>query len=176
MEIEFEGQYDKEQYLRAVKTVITPSKRSTIVRILVFVAAAVAITLLYVIGMRDGELNEIENNRVRLALFAGLLLSISLATPYFGIRSTTERLWNKPSVQRLKAGRVTAEGITYGDKLKPWSSYIRKYVFEDMILLLTTDEGMSLLPRSFFRDERDWKQFSQMVEQYAVNAKNRIVE
>lgn len=172
MDIEFEGQFEQDQYIRAIKKVITPSKLSTILRAAAFLAALALIIYLYFHGMQDGALNQIENNRVRLSLFGGGLLTLYLVTPYLGINSTANRLWKKPSVQRVKTGTISTEGITYGDKLKPWGHYIRKYIYPDMVLLLTADEGMSLLPRQFFRDEMDWKRFLQMVEQYAVNAKH----
>ena len=171
MDIDFEGQFEKEQYLRAVKMVITPPKRATIIRSLIFAAVFIFLIVMIVSGVRDGTVTAIENNRIRLSLFATIAMGVYFTTPYLGINSTAKRLWDKPSVQQVKSGSVSVQGITYGDKLKPWDSYTRKFVTDDMVLLLTSDEGMSLLPKHFFRDEMDWKRFRQMVDQYAVNAK-----
>jgi hypothetical protein len=171
MDIEFEGQYNQEEYLRAVKIVITPPRRATIIRSVIFAAMLILLIVIIVSGVKDGTVSAVENNRIRLSLFATVALGIYLATPYLGINSTAKRLWSKPSVQQARTGKVSPEGIAYGDKLKTWDSFIRKYVTGDMVLLLTADEGMSLLPKHFFRDDMDWKRFLQMVEQYAVNAK-----
>lgn len=176
MEIDFEGQYDQALYMRAVKTVITPSTRSTILRIVAFVAVLAGIIYLYFMGMQDGALNEIDSNRIKMAAFFGLCLTAYLALPYLTANSTANRLWKRPSVHKLKTGQISTQGITYGDHLKTWNSFVRKYIFPDMVLLITADEGMSLLQRSFFRDEMDWKRFLQMVEQYAVKAKNYSVK
>lgn len=176
MEIDFEGQYDQALYMRAIKTVITPSTRSTILRIVAFVAVLAGIAYLYFHGMQDGSLSEIDGNRIKMAAFFGLCLTAYLALPYLTINSNVKRLWKRPSVHKLKTGKVSPEGITYGDRLKTWESYVRKYIFDDMVLLITADEGMSLLQRSFFRDEMDWKRFLQMVDQYAVKAKNYSVK
>jgi hypothetical protein len=176
MDIQFEGQYDQKLYTRAIKMVITPPVRSTIIRIVVFMAALAGVAYLYFSGMQDGALGEIETNRVKLAAFFSLVLALYLVTPYLTINSTVKRLWKRPSVQRVKSGTVSTEGITYGDRLKTWDSYIRKYVFEDMVMLITNDSGMSLIQRDFFQDEMDWKRFLQMVAQYAVKARDYQVK
>lgn len=172
MNIDFEGQYQEDQYVRAIRMVITPSLKSTLLRVGAFIVTAVVVFLIYSHGMQDGQFDEIDTNRFRLALFVGGLLTVYLITPYIGITATAKRLWKKPSVQKVKSGTITEEGITYGDRLKPWVSYCRKYISEDMVLLITGDQGMSLLPRQFFKEESDWRQFREMVEKYAVKAKN----
>lgn len=172
MDIEYEGQFQQDQYFRAVRAILTPPLRITIIRSIIFLVAAVAIAFLYFYNMRDGTISEIENNRFRLALFGGGFITLNLITPYIGITANAKRLWKKPLTQRLKSGRISPEGITSGDKLTPWTSYTRKYIYDDMVLLLTGTAGMSLLPRQFFRDEMDWKRFRQMVDQYTANAKN----
>lgn len=172
MDIEFEGQYQQEEYIRAVKMIITPSKRSTIVRSAIFITALVIVAIIIISGAQDGTFNSVENNRTRLGLFALAAMAVYLGTPYLGINSTANRLWGKPSVQQMRTGKIAPEGITYGDKLKTWDHFIRKYVAKDMVVLITADEGMSLLPRHFFRDEMDWRRFLQMIEQYAQNAKD----
>ncbi|GAP12940.1 hypothetical protein LARV_00680 [Longilinea arvoryzae] len=171
MNIEFEGQYKEEQYIRAIKMVITPSRKSTILRIAAFIVAAVVVFLVYNHGMQDGQFDEIDSNRFRLALFFGGLLTVYLITPYIGITATAKRLWKKPSVQKVKSGSISDEGITYNDRLKPWDSFRRKYLSDDMVLLITGDQGMSLLPRQFFKEESEWRRFREMVDQYAVKAK-----
>lgn len=172
MDIEFEGQFTQQQYYRAIRAILTPPIRSTLIRVAIFLAVATGIGLLYFYAMQDGALSEIENNRMRLALFAGGLLTVYLITPYIGITANAKRLWAKPAAQRLRTGRISPEGVTNADKLTPWNAYTRKYMYDDMVLLLTAGGGMSLLPRQLFRDEMDWKRFRQMVGQYAVNAKD----
>lgn len=171
MDIEFEGQLKEDQYIRAVKDILTPPLRSTLIRIAIFIIAAAAVAFLFIYNQRDGAITEIENNRQRLALFAGGFLTLYLVTPYIGITHNAKNLWKKPAAQRVRTGRISPEGITYGDKMTTWDSYTRKYQYDDMVLLLTARGGMALLPRQFFRDEMDWKRFRQMVTQYAVNAK-----
>lgn len=172
MDIEYEGQFQQDQYYRAVRAILTPPLRSTLIRLAVFIAIAAAVAYLFYANLRDGTVSEIENNRQRLALFAGGIATLYLVTPYVGITSNAKRLWKKPATQRVRSGRISPEGITSGEKLTPWTSYTRKYIYDDMVLLLTASGGMSLLPRQFFRDEMDWKRFRQMVDQYATNAKN----
>lgn len=171
MDIDFEGQLKEDQYIRAVKDILTPPLRSTLIRIAIFIIAAAAVAFLFIYNQRDGAVSEIENNRQRLALFAGGFLTLYLIVPYIGITHNAKNLWKKPAAQRVRTGRISPEGITYGDKLTTWDSYTRKYQYDDMMLLLTARGGMSLLPRHFFRDEMDWKRFLQMIEQYALNAK-----
>ena len=172
MDIEFEGQLQQDQYIRAVKDILTPPLRSTLIRLAIFLVAAAAVAYLFIYNQRDGVISEIENNRQRLALFAGGFLTLYLIAPYIGITRNAKNLWKKPAARRVRSGRVSPEGITYGDKLTAWESYTRKYQYDDMVLLLTARGGMSLLPRQFFRDEMDWKRFRQMVDQNAVNAKD----
>ena len=171
MDIEFEGQLKEDQYIRAVKDILTPPMRSSLIRLAIFLVVARSVAYLFIYNQRDGAVTEIENNRQRLALFAGGFLTLYLIVPYIGITRNAKNLWKKPAAQRVRTGRISPEGITYGDKMTTWDSYTRKYQYDDMVLLLTARGGMALLPRQFFRDEMDWKRFLQMIEQYALNAK-----
>jgi hypothetical protein len=93
MDIEFEGQLKEDQYIRAVKDILTPPLRSSLIRLAIFLVVAAAIAFLFIYNQRDGAITEIENNRQRLALFAGGFLTLYLIVPYIGITHNATKPW-----------------------------------------------------------------------------------
>jgi hypothetical protein len=62
---------------------------------------------------------------------------------------------------------VSSQGITYnlanGRKERLWDQFAKIQKNDKFIALLTPDGALSLLPRSFFKNENDWK----IVQQWA---------
>lgn len=71
MDIEFQGEYTKEQYFRAVRLAGRPSKRSLIWRIAIFVLFAGLLIAYAVAAGQDGERTAAESTRLVRYLVTG---------------------------------------------------------------------------------------------------------
>ncbi len=81
MEIEFQGQYEKQQYFKAVCLAGKPSKRSTILRILLFLGFSGLLIGLAVVTMRDSEAMGYEISKIFRRLFTVLVLAYFIFQP-----------------------------------------------------------------------------------------------
>lgn len=171
MDIEFQGQFEKSQYLEAIRLAGTPKKWSTIWRVILFVGFTALAAVYAFTAMQDGEAAGNEISRFIRYGLAIAVLGYFIFRPYIAIRQTANRLWNDPLVRRTIQGTVSSQGITYGTLTTPWSDFAFKHVTDDLVVLLTADRTMSALPHSFFRDESDWQRFRQMVEHHVMVAK-----
>lgn len=171
MDIDFQGQFEKGQYLEAIRLAGTPKKWSTAWRVILFVGFTALAAFYAFTAMQDGEAT---GNEIFRFIRYGLAIAVFgyfIFRPYIAIHQTANRLWNDPLVRRPIHGTVSSRGITYGTLTTPWSDFTFKHVTDDLVVLLTADRSMSALPRSFFRDESDWQRFRQMVEQHVMAAK-----
>ncbi|HEY9087675.1 MAG TPA: hypothetical protein VIO36_05860 [Anaerolineaceae bacterium] len=171
MDIEFQGEYTKEQYFRAVRLAGRPSKRSLIWRIAIFVLFAGLLIAYAVAAGQDGERTAAESTRLVRYLVTGGLLAYFVAAPFIKTEQTAAKLWSDPLVRRRLSGYVSGLGITVGSYTEPWEKFAWKYLTDDLVVLVTGERTMSLLPRSFFRDEADWRAFREMVDHRVVVAK-----
>ncbi|MCP4614023.1 MAG: hypothetical protein GY845_35500, partial [Planctomycetes bacterium] len=155
MEIEFQGQYEKQQYFKAIYLAGKPSKRSTILRILLFLGFTGLLIGLAVVTMRDSEVTGYEISKIFRHLFTVLVLAYFIFQPYIKIYTTANCLWRDPLIRRKITGSVSNQGISYGTYYnQEWDSFIIKRETKDMVVFLTADRTMSLFPRHFFKDDR----------------------
>jgi len=171
MEIEFQGQYTKEEYLCAIRTIGKPSKWGMALRIL-FLLLSVSLVIYYAVTtIQGGGFSGAETSRLIRYLITMSILGYLVAKPYLDIRATAAKLWNDPLVQRRIRGRVDSLCVTYENYTQNWDGFAYKLVADDMVILMTADRTMSLLPRHFFRDENDWRIFRQLVDQRVIVAR-----
>lgn len=171
MEIEFQGQYTKEEYLRAIRIIGKPSKWGMALRIL-FLLLSVGLVIYYAVTtIQGGGFTGSETSRLVRYLITMSILGYLVAKPYLDIRATAAKLWNDPLVQRPVSGRVDSLGVTYENYTQNWDGFAYKFLTDDLVILMTTDRTMSLLPRHFFRAESDWRMFRQLVDQRVIVAK-----
>ncbi len=167
MEIEFSGQPDKETYFKAIRWIFKPSKKSTLIRVAVFVSFT-ALYLVVVFGaVQEGDTSAYEISRLIRHLFTVLLLGYILVQPAINSYRKANSLWNDPSSRRHRTGRVSPLGVLIDpmtDWMR-WETFIRVDSRPDYIVLLTASRMFILLQRSFFRDEQEWKLVQNMVAQ-----------
>jgi hypothetical protein len=167
MEIEFYGKYDKADFYQAVALVNKPSRRSTIIRIGIVVILT-ALYAIYFVSMATKEnLSTFDVARAgRHVISIGIILYF-LLQPYISAYQAATKLWKIPAVQAPFGGFVSSQGITYnlanGRKERLWDQFAKIQKNDKFIALLTPDGALSLLPRSFFKNENDWK----IVQQWA---------
>lgn len=171
MNIEFAGQFEKNQYLKAIQLAGKPKTWSTIWRTALFIVLTGLIIALFVAAKQEGDLSGYRLSRLGRGLIGIALLAYFIFMPYINIYRTANRLWNDPLARRPIHGSVSGLGITFDTQTTPWDEFAFKHVTDDLVVLVTADRVMSALPRSFFRNEDDWRHFRQMVEQYVVAAR-----
>ncbi len=171
MDIEFQGQFERNQYLEAIRLAGTPKKWSTVWRVILFVGFTALAAFYAFTAMQDGEAAGSEIARFVRYGFGIVVLGYFIFRPYITIQQTANRLWNDPLLRRTIQGTVSSQGITFGKLTTPWNDFAFKHVTDDLVVLLTADRTMSALPRSFFKDESDWQRFRQMIEHYVIVAK-----
>lgn len=167
MEIEFSGQPNKDIYFKAIRWIYKPTKKSTMIRVAVFVGFT-ALYLVVVFGaIQEGDTSTYEISRLIRHLITVLLLGYILVQPAINSYRKASSLWSDPSSRRHRTGRVSPLGVVI-DPLKDWmkwETFTRVESKPDYIVLLTASRMFVLLQRSFFRDEQEWKLVQNMVAQ-----------
>jgi hypothetical protein len=168
MEIEFQGQYDKATLFKAVQLANKPSKRNTILRIS-FAVLIVALFVAYAIAIANKDsLSSFEIFRSGRHLITIPFLLYFLLQPYISAYQTTNNLWKSPFMRAPMQGVVSSQGIVYGVSVgrteTPWGKFAKKQVTNNLIVLLTDDGILSILPRHFFKTENDWQIVTQWVK------------
>jgi len=163
MQINFQGQYDKKLFFRAVALANRlPKDRQRWLSI----ALVIAVGALGVLVYRIITSGDFWDNLVYLlaAVFMIGVVGWIFLRPYFAAR----KMWNNPGTRRPLQGRVTSQGITYvlpeGENFIPWKRFTRLQKNDDLLTLVRGDGLLLVFPRSFFQNERDWKKFVQLVE------------
>lgn len=110
--------------------------------------------------------------RTLLSLFTAFCV---LLVPYFRSWRTAAQLWRDPSIQALQSGAVTSSGIMYrssrSQKEYKWQQYSKKQIEPDMIVLLTVDGILTVLPCDFFKSDADWERVKQLADFNVVEPK-----
>jgi len=167
MEIEFSGQPDKDIYFKAIRWIYKPSKKSTMIRVAVFVIFAALYIALVVLAFQEDAISPYESEKLLRHLITFLLLGYILFQPAINAYRKATSLWKDPSSRRHRTGRVSPLGVVI-DPLKDWmkwETFIRVESKTDYIVLFTASRTFVLLQRSFFRDEQEWKLTQNMVAQ-----------
>jgi len=162
MQIIFQGQYEQNMFFKAVALANRQPKNRQ--RLLSFLLV-IAIGSLGVIAYRILTSGDLLGNVVYLAaaIFMGGLVGQILLRPYFVAR----KLWTNPGTQRPLKGLATNLGITYllpeGDNFIAWTRINRLQQTDDLLTLVRNDGLLLVFPRGFFKSQRDWQEFSKLV-------------
>lgn len=168
MQIEFQGQYTRNLFFRAVALANRPPKnRLRLLSILMVIAIGASGVILYRI-ITSGDW---VGNIVYLAaaiFMGGYSLSVFLR-PYFAAR----KLWANPGTQRPLKGTINKLGIQYvfpeGKVTMAWKDLYRPQKTKILVTLIRRKDGLLVIfPRDFFKRERDWQRFQIRVDDSVV--------
>lgn len=174
MEIEFQGQYNKKSFYRAVALAGKPTRRDRAQSAVFSLILAVLTVAVIVNILIDGtqQTAPFRTLRILLSLFTA---SCVLLVPYLRSWRTATQLWRDPSIQALQSGAVTSSGIVYrssrSQKEYKWQQYSKKQIESEMIVLLTADGILTVLLREFFKCDADWERVKQLVDFNVVEPK-----
>lgn len=175
MEIEFQGQYDKDTILRAVKLANKPSKGVFLLRIgLAVLILCIFVAYLISIASKD-SLSSFEMFRSGRHLITIPVLLYFLLQPYISSRQTASSLWKNPVMQKPLQGVISAQGIAYvssstGRRETGWDKFAKKQMTDNLIVLLTADGVLYFFPRYFFKTDNDWRVVVQWVNSKVLEA------
>jgi hypothetical protein len=166
MEIEFSGHYQKEIYFKSIRWIYRPSNRSLILRIAVFVVFSALYIAAIVMALQEDGSSSFELARIGRHLITFLLLGYILAQPFINSFRKATELWNDPVIRRNITGRVSTMGVMIdpGKDWIMWDRFVKVNKTPEAITLLTASRMFVLLPRSFFKEERDWKMVQNIVD------------
>ena len=171
MDIKFKGNYDKKEYFQPIYLAGKPTRRSTLWRVILFVAFTGIYIALVIHVLQDSDPSAHDQFRLIRHFFTILLLAYFIFLPYIRIYTTASRLWRDPLVRRALHGTISNQGISYGTHTLAWEEILTRREQEDMVVLLTNDRTMALLPRHFFQSSEDWNHFRQLVDHKVVEAR-----
>jgi hypothetical protein len=164
MDIEISGEYERHGYFRAIAWIFRPSRRDLLLRIGAFVlfGGLYALTVLH--SLQDDGQTTFENARLARHLITFAFLGYIVVQPYLTAYRAAASLWRDPLVRRRITGRVNNVGVTIDPMKDPltWDQFIKINNAPDMTVLLTTTRTFVLLPRAFFKDQRDWDTFQRI--------------
>lgn len=159
MELEFNGQYEKSAYFKAIQWIYKPSKRVSIIRIGAFILFLVLYVAYLVTAFSQEGVSAFELSRVFRYLFTFLILAYFLLQPYIRAYLSASRLWADPITRRKISGRISGIGIQFlpSDDWMPWDQFVKVHKSIDMVVLLTATWSFVILPRQFFQSDKDWE-------------------
>jgi len=167
MEIQFQGQYDKKLFFRAVKLANQPTRNQRRFIVIMAIFAIVAIGLMIYRIIQTGDLI---GNVILLggALISGCIVAWIFLIPYF----TAQKMWANPGTRRKLKGNISNQGITYilesGLNEIIWERFNRVRYKEDFIALVRNDGLLVIFPQQFFKKASDWRKFMKLVEKKLV--------
>jgi hypothetical protein len=162
MQINFQGQYNRDLFFRAVALANRPPKNRQ--RLLSFLLV-ISIGSFGVVIYRVISSGDLLGNIVYLAaaIFMGGLVSQILLRPYFVAR----KMWEKPGTRRPLKGFADSQGLTYqlleGDNHILWARINRLQQIDNLLTLVRNDGLLLVFPRGFFKNQNDWQEFNKLV-------------
>lgn len=175
MEIQFQGQYDKQTIFDAVRMANKPTLRSSLIRIgAAVLMGAILIANIGVIASKESGSAVDDSRLIRMVLSLFILLYF-LLQPYLSSYSTASGLWKDSGMQKPLQGAISSRGVTFYSSTvlrreSEWNKFARKRVTEKLIVLLADDGVLTILPRSFFSTDQDWQIAQQWVQSNVVDA------
>ncbi len=167
MQINFQGQYDKDLFFRAVALANRPPKNR---QRLLSVMLVIAIGGVGVIGYRIITSGDWGGNIVYLAaaIFMGGFVARIFLRPYFAAR----KLWADPGTQRPLKGTVNKQGVNYvfpqGEITIEWGQFNRLQKTDDLVTLVRKDGLLVVFPRHFFKSANNWQKFNKLVDSKVI--------
>jgi hypothetical protein len=162
MEVNFAGQYTKQDFLQAQRIHYMPSP---VVRVLC-ITAIVAVVAIYIAQFflrQPGRL--IDELGILLPAF---IIIYVLAMPFLLPFSTTSQILKDPDFQAPISGTVDENGVKLVAKRSTsemkWELYIRAIQKEYFVMLYQPNKWYNLFPRRFFHTNSDWEEFLNLVK------------
>lgn len=168
MEISFRGQYDKNLFYKSVMLANQPPRNRRFVHSFMLAFIAVAIVVLVIRLIETGDILS-HAMYITVVMLIGAFLGRSYLQPYLA----AGRMWSNPSVRRRLTGVVTKKGIEYrleaGNNEILWERFNRVRKASNLITLVTREGLLVIFPRSFFKNEGDWRKFERLIDTKIVS-------
>jgi hypothetical protein len=174
VDIPFRGQFDKTTYFKAFALASRPEKKRLVLPIsAAILLVAILIALVVMFFTKDSQTNWDVARLAKHAIWTPIMLFF-LLKPLIGPYFTANRLWKDPIVRLPVSGSASELGIRYMHLASHpveigWNRFVKKAVTDDLIVLLTVDGALSILPHGFFDNQQDWEMMKNLI-------KSRIVE
>lgn len=169
MEIEFQGLYTRDDIFKGVKLANQPTRRQATIRIgLSFLVITLFVILAIGTAVDQPESSFEIVRSIRHFIMLPVLLYF-LLLPYISSYSAAVTLWKHPLMRHPQNGSVTSQGITListirGQTETTWEKFAKKKMTDGLIVLVSDDGVLSLLPRHFFKTETDWSTARKLVD------------
>jgi hypothetical protein len=166
MKIEFEGSYDKKTIRKKTALAEQPSRKFLIRQIFLVIFLALILAFLVVIIYQSKKYFSSTSFFAVVLLFFIYYVIQPYIAPYLAvIQSSIES--KETSFRR---GTISSEGIKYISKDNvetiPWNTIYRAKQTDNLIILFVEYSPSIAFPRSFFKNEGDWRQFRRWVDFY----------
>jgi hypothetical protein len=168
MQIEFYGSYQKKPYFRAVSLIDKPSSPSAWLRILFFLGFT-AVNIVMIINNFQTEAAS------KISILIGQLITFTVVVsftfqPYIKAFTQARKDWSDPITHLPIQGIVSEQGVIFNpgtnQQAIDWTSFTKMEKTADFVALVTADENMVLLQRSFFQSDPEWQTLHQWIENY----------
>jgi len=175
MEIEFQGQYDKATVFKAVYLANKPSKRNSLIRIVLTVLFVVIYAAYFLTVASKESLSSFEMLRSSRHLITLPIIAYFLLQPHISSYIAATNLWRNPTMTKPLTGVISGQGVAYisltkGRREITWEKFTKSQTTDNLIVLLTADGILSFFPRHFFKTDNDWKRVQQWVDFKVVEA------
>jgi len=163
MEINFQGQYEKGVFFKAVKLANQPvGNQKRFLGFMFLFAVGALILLIY----RIVETGDFAGNAILLVTAVIMVIVVSgiFLRPWIA----AQKMWANPGTRRVLKGQVTSRGIVYvlneGRNEILWDRIIRVRKTEGVVTLVRNDGLLLIFPQKFFKRTSDWRKFVKLVE------------
>lgn len=161
MQIHISGTYDRETFFRAVSLFSRPVLWAAALRILLALLVLIVIAIGTYGTIASGQMVLADAARLFFRDGAMLVLVYALLNPFIDPYFVARKQWQQAATLSPLAGTINSQEIilntTGGSRTIGWEQVKRKRLSEDLIILLTADSDLTILPRSFFTSDADWQ-------------------
>jgi len=173
MEVTFNGTYDKEMFIEAMRL----TERQTVLgKVFRYLALGLAILVIggslyawFTEGMDSADLPRLARN-----IITALIIGYYYFSNILSRRSLLAKLFDS-TPKRTMQGNASVAGIAIGPDagktLFKWEQFTSKGERGNIYALLTTDGSVAVFHKDFFTDETDWQRFKQMANQRVIEPK-----
>jgi hypothetical protein len=172
MEIQYQGQYDKKTFFKAVALANKPPKKNTIFRIGLTVLFILVLVAYFFVTVANENLSIFDVLRAGKHFIGMPVVIYILLQPYISSYFTALKLWNESVIQKPQAGTISNQGVmitsSNGNKEISWNRFAKKQITENLIVLLTSDGVVFIFPQYFFSTDTDWQKTKQWVNESVI--------
>jgi hypothetical protein len=110
-----------------------------------------------------------------------VILIIIIAVSWGGPRLQAINIWkNSKSLQKPLSGKITEDKINlegaYSEGSVSWKAYVSYKQSANMILLYQSPNLMNIFLKTYFKDEKDWEDFKELVKKNVPEKKPTFLE